>query len=538
MAEAERYTHTATFEDIMIESVEMVYTKGISPSIATVIFSKKDDTPTPDTGALTFGLVEAETITISDMKVTDKTENRNAGDIVATVTLADRRWKWPFAGTITGRYNRRDDAGELAGVAAEQKTVKELAELLLDAMGEAGYTTTAIDDTSQPFIDWDYSRPALELENLLDPLGYDIVLDYATDLVSVVKRGTGVTTLDGVDLAISTRSNQKIIPGTLRMVTGPTHVQVKDIELTAVALDTDGTIKPLADISFKPAAGWSLEDAREFRDAKEFEKEKLYRDTVFRWYRLPDTLDVDGDTLDRETYLDRLLPDLVDQVVDDDTGEATRDKPFAKGRYFDAKAVTDSEEVDKADNARRVDVSFQIDKKRGLVAFGRQVHYINADESLSPAEIKLTAAFEKRDDDDRRVSDYTITGGGSAEYHVVPLPDIHPEIVDGAYGNVLTILAHFISTAIRTDTEFGAPSALPRTLQFAGTRYWPLDGNLNELTWSITSGTAATTTAALGDVRNARDALPRNFRRLLTQTTKERKDASRRPKTGYTPNGR
>ncbi|QDU06839.1 hypothetical protein [Gimesia aquarii] len=174
-----------------------------------------------------------------------------------TIPIFDRRWKWQF-GSFSGHWNTKKN-----GVIEKrkEKTVRELAEMCLDAMGEIKYETKTLDELEKnkkisyrkkvrPEVHWDRIPPAQALNDLLTPLGYRVCLGW-DDIVRIEKQGVGalLPTEDlmsgGFDAELPETPDSVTVLGGITM-----HEALWELE--PVGLDLDGDWRPINHLSYAP----------------------------------------------------------------------------------------------------------------------------------------------------------------------------------------------------------------------------------------------------------------------------------------------
>lgn len=226
------------------------------------------------------------------------------------IPIFDRRWKWQF-GSFSGHWNIKKN-GFIEK--RKEKTVRELADMCLDAMGEIKYETKLLDQLEKekklpyrklvrPEIHWDRIPPAQALDDLLTLLGYRICLGW-DDIVRVEKQGEGALLPTKDIMTSGFEINLPEIPNSISVLGGHTmHEALWDLE--AVGLDIDGEWRPIDHLSYRPQDGWEsskplslpgiqqkadeVEDNLTPKDPeyrKRKEQYRLAKDKVFRSYRL------------------------------------------------------------------------------------------------------------------------------------------------------------------------------------------------------------------------------------------------------------
>lgn len=400
---------------------------GIRPSTGLLEIAPQTD-PLPVTGDLTIRY-ESGSIVLRDCRLTQPAMRADDG-VTIRVRVEDRRWKWAFCEPISGRYNRRDEHGQLAE--STEKSPRELAELLLDRMGESAYDITGLPEFSRPSIDWDYAQPAEELARLCDQLGCRVVLQLDnTVAVRVAGMGASLPTEAPVltdSLGLEDRSR----PDSLLLVGSPRRVQSR-FKLEAVGRDRDGEIRPLDELSYRPATGWQQVYPDSFSQLTSEEDRRLARATVYRWYRVVcsshldppvDSSETSGSsgssesdssgggiryelpTLGSATRREAVLPleaELFDTAVTSEGvvlplpcrvfGE------FVRGGYLPAWSVTNLEQ--------NWESGFQIDCDQGIVRLDQPAVRLTEDGTIAPARLYLETVHAWRGDEQSQPERWT-----------------------------------------------------------------------------------------------------------------------------------
>ncbi len=554
----------ATFPGItQIMSASITLGHGISPSTARITMAPQPGAIS-ETGMLSF-FIDSTTINFPDCKVDQGSYERNEGGEFWHLTLLDRRWKWRF-GQISGRYNVwRENAtlqnGDPVGfsgsglVADTERTPRELAELYLEAMGEVGYDVSALPNDTRPPVEHDFDNPAEALAELCENLGCRVVLRI-DNTVSIVRVGSGASLPTEQLLEDSLTIDPPEKPDAVAVVCGPSYFQV-DFPLEAVGLDRDqtsggdpsDTLKPLAELSYKPPGGWSTVDLPLFFDLSNNESEddvtglrSLATKSVFRYYRIKLPVKVpgyDGPDGGLITRLEQVLPLFEEQVV---TAVENHDAAPLPASVFGvwypgldeqantAVALTAQGNSPPAAGAEGTYKSpfynrgFTLDMARGLVIFSEPV-YRNATPSEAkvtpaPAQLVLRTKCQVRDAETlslvRHVHERS-TGGslGTSPQYIrreelvvshVPTYDpatyalettstTDPRVVSSVSSTADEVNAaadHYIDSAI---DEYAQPE--PRQVQVAGLHPLNLDGVIQQITYSV-GGAGAMTTIARG----------------------------------------
>lgn len=277
-----------------VVSAEYTLNHGISPGVCLMTIVPQRTLPT-EAGTLTISF-DGNKIRFPNCIPDQATFELNEQGELWRLSIFDRRWSWQTCGELHGRYNLRLpneldllEKVELLDFPTE-KTPRELLELCLKGMKEKGYSIKADlqnVEKYRPQIEWDYSNPATELARLCDLFGLRVVYGL-DDKVSIHSLGKGQELPDGKIIHDAGGNDVPEIPRILVFVGGPTRAQA-DIRIEAVGLDVDGRVKPINDLSYKPAGGWSASNPPYFSDMQDnWRTRELARQTVFRWYRVHD----------------------------------------------------------------------------------------------------------------------------------------------------------------------------------------------------------------------------------------------------------
>lgn len=250
-----------------VRSATITRTHGISPN--TIILDIAPQTDLVSRVGNLIVIYEGATLVIPDCIVDSSSLQFDTRRRIVSLIIFDRRWKWRF-GSISGHYNRLTDSADATDVASE-KSVRDLARLCLNEMGETNYDVSGLPDLSiGPEVEWECSNPARELELLCDEYSCRVVLSW-TNQVRIAQFGQGlrlpvgqivnsspIPALPGMNFPVAMpiiRVAKSIDPverpDAIKVCTAPIMFQI-DMELEAVGMDIDGAIRPLKDLSFAP----------------------------------------------------------------------------------------------------------------------------------------------------------------------------------------------------------------------------------------------------------------------------------------------
>jgi hypothetical protein len=526
----------ATFPGIRaIRSAVYTHTPGILPGSAELELVPQLEYPqmTGDL-ELTFG---GASVVFHEMKGDSASFERSAGGLLVRFHLLDRRWKWRECGGISGAYNTRlDDASIVPG---REKKPQELATLLLKAMGESGFDVSSLPNDTRPEVDWVRANPAQELAHLCESLGC-IVWLCLDDCVRIFPKGQGAPLVaDETSQVISAVLDPPEAPDEIVVTCAPTRYQ-DDFPLIAVGQESDGSWKPLDELSYAPDAsrddgGFATAGFPFFQGVTDPEANReLAESMIYRCYQIDKRRMVsdgiagfDGELDDFEQIT--LETQMCETLSEDDPANdqaVKRNRPMAIfGRWYRStqddyqntsdvfKPITDYE----SEYARQVLYAdeFQFDLQSGVVTFSSPVFRWELDASdntyrRQPADLVLRTACTIRARDtgaqvryERSMSKPSSIGealGTQPKYlrhdeitrQTVPQYD-DSYAVSGVRDNQNDIhpeIDYYLSAAYAQ-----YQTSEPQSMQYAGLKPLDVDGATASVTYGVGLG-GATTRAA------------------------------------------
>jgi hypothetical protein len=520
------------------------FTHGISPSIATVSAAPQPGF-SADVGPLvfTFGSV---VVTFPGCKLDYHSLQWDERGQVWRMQILDRRWSWKW-GKIAGHYNVYADDATVQGKGLDDSTEKsprELAKLCLEEMGESRYSLGDLPDEPRPEIHWDGIPPAEALADLCDQLGCRVVLGL-DNRVSLRRVGAGgQLPTDGV-MEDSENLDRPEMPDSIGVLCGPDRVQI-DFELEAVGLETASTrvpeeerstIKPIADLSYKPSEGWNIYRSPWFQPpavTTSKEDRELAARCVYRWYRikcpppgLPDYADIK-----------QVLP-LEDVQVETTTEEnrIVSQPAVVYGCWYpnwgDYDRTTEANVIGSIDpngtTDQRYNRPWTLDTQRGIVQFSVQT-YKNTESGSPPrkltvgeADIRLRVACVLKDKDTRAATRYERVRKTGVRLGTPTRWLRHDELTrnwvpeyGGSNFNVKSWAENSADLNVQCDHYLDAAMAeyrneFPTTRKYAGLRPIPLDGAIQQVTFVV--GPRGCTTTASRNTEQLDRVFPYRFRR-------------------------
>lgn len=384
-----------------VESASITRGMGITPSVFQIsIAPQARAVETDGTLELSFGNVR---ISFLSCHLDSSSLSYNANGYLVSLNLVDRRWKWQY-GSISGSYNLRNDDFTIRS--ETEKTPRQLATLCFEAMGENNFDVGALPNVARPTVEWEGENPAQALANLCDDLGCRIVLRLGGN-VRIVKANVGAPLPPGPVMDEQIADDPAERPDGITILCGRNRYQA-DFLTEAVGLDKDGKIKPIDDLSYKPAGGWNVADLPDFQSLADKELVQLAKMSVFRWYRIKASeaapINLPGYGLIKD--LAQILPIESEQVDVGVIDGVVKNKPArAYGVWFVpnmGRLTNNVEELTPlgADDDETSVPPFQVDEARGMIVFDRPVYLQGGTEpalTLEPATIRLRTAVSVRD---------------------------------------------------------------------------------------------------------------------------------------------
>jgi hypothetical protein len=424
------------------------------------------------------------------------------------LTIQDTRWRWA-RGRISGEYNlRRHDGSPRPNTL---RTPQQLLTLLLLACGlkPGKFDVGQVPNNVVPEKVWEYANAPAELASLVEELGCRVCLGPG-NTVKVCRSGVGAPLPLGGDVLDNSLSLQPADrPDVLRFVGGRTLYQM-DLRLEAVGRDLDGAIKPIDQLSYKPAEGWGAYDPKTGNGVGEkhgvgVERDKA-RDLALKWiykaYR-PVAFDFDGEV---GIAIERILP-ITDKLVTthkvDGVDEAEDAICFGQFSSGHANPVNNVDAVKADINGipslvfRR---GFSVDKELGIVTFEEAVYrmsewiagkgcvkhqpvlYLRTAVGLRDKNTMAFAHFEQ---------DLPLPG---VKYGTLPEIVLHDEVVK-KYWQVFeagAVVTKRNDDDVKKKADFYLAAAAlnwidktPGSVTYGGLKNIPVDGAIQQVSWWV-----------------------------------------------------
>jgi len=368
------------FDGKNVHTANFTLTQGISPGTGTITFAHTKIT-LPKFSALIFQdghqTIRLEPIYTMNPQIV---EDADQGQLL-TCAINDRRFYWKWGG-ITGRWNN-PTAG---GVANQEYTLTQLIDMCMAALGEVNYTLYNIPAVYPP-VTWEFDNPATAMQDICDK--FALRIGYHADNRIIVCPYNYVNAF--VPGSVSTQDygiNNDILPMGVYLVGGRKVHQIDFEKLVPVGEDTDGSIKAINDLSYKPEKiSWEKEIVHMFSNVSGDRERELASKCVFKWY----SIDWANVLYSADTVLP-LLTNIVETITTDQ-GLTEFDKPYIVGE----KTIWDGVKFKNIANGV-IEDGYSIDKKTGIVKFNKPVYKAKqigatAVEFQTP-KLTLVAAYE------------------------------------------------------------------------------------------------------------------------------------------------
>ncbi|WP_131282682.1 hypothetical protein [Blastopirellula marina] len=527
--------------------VRYTLSHGISPGRITIRAAPAAIRPMAE-GAALFRYAGA-VIQMPDCRLDQLTvETSGDGRSVMRVEILDQRWRWRF-GQLSGEYNVRIDDGD-AIASGTEKAPQDLARLCLQAMGQQRFDVSKMPNLLRPYVYWDYKIPALALADLADACGCRVVLKIG-GAVAIEPAGQGET----LPITLAATAGEAIYdrpetPAALKFVAAPNVYQM-DFDLAPVAVEPNGDIVPLDDVSYAPSLGWRSEPLAELGNVEAAHRE-LAQSCVWKYYQIQPKFTLPGDPPTRENMIEKIaevLPLLPHQVEADKTPDKTlrRRPPWVYGLFEKGAAtfpqIREHEQPDPELNETPQDLyarGFTVDHHRGLVIFAEPVYlYRQVDDNyeVHPARLKLRIACQRRDKQTRGVVRFEVSPQKPAR-QTAAQTILRDDIAREVYFNHQSKKVVSNEPDVKRQAEYYLQAAAkelqaaqPGTLTYDG--FWPIqpDGAIRQVSWIIHSSGKGSTIVS----RNREDDLvdmSYRERRLLERVVEMSRTERRREQRG------
>jgi len=201
------------------------------------------------------------------------------------LTIEDSRWRWSENhAPVWGQFNVQNTAGIEYW---SKKNAFDIGTMLFDALGETGYDCSALSTDDYPEFNWSAEPAAGALEQLASLYGLTVVPMF-NGRFRLLPIGVGsMPPNDDRAMDFQNADEPKTIPDALVFEGGPTRWQ-QELILEPVGFESfqfQNVVKPIDQLSYTPATGWSKEDPKTFNGVSA-EKRELAKACIWRMYRV------------------------------------------------------------------------------------------------------------------------------------------------------------------------------------------------------------------------------------------------------------
>lgn len=509
--------HQATFGGLPLRGLSFSFGRGVSPSVFTCFLPYQNLVdPVGDTLVFSNGL-EFPGCAVSSCHVHYFAQEKWP---ILAVHCKDRRWQWEGK-TINGDYNRRLSDGTVDP--STRKSPAELANLLLQALGEGGFDTSQMPGGVYPRALWRNTSADLELQRLCDYLACEVVLNPLTDLVEIWPLGVGANAGSSNELLPKVRhAPRSFVPAQIQAVGGETVYQSR-LKLQCALRNYDtGQQQLMADWSDKP--DWTVESPYSLPSQSDNNKRAIEYEALYREFRITGQQDgslaVPSCPASVASVDQYLLNDYLLETETDRDGYKRNLDCYLDGDYW---AYTD---LPSNTSSARYTGQFAISQERRIVKTPYPLFKLDSTGKYAEPALYLTTSYRVRDTDGTiiRVSRSGAVGGAGgtlvlrrpevfAIHSSSTSPGAQTNTEDQANAELDTYIGMFQQKyANPYASEITYPGLLPGTL----------DGNIAQVTWRWFlngHGHGASTTVCEGEEldTSAVDRRERQRRQLLAR---------------------
>jgi hypothetical protein len=233
----------------ILRPVSCVYTQttGFDPDVASLV-ALPQDSNFPAQGTLTMSW-DGTSVTLPQCLIDLSSVRFDGGGRQIHIVLKDRRVWWTRAAPVSGSYNV-----PRAGGVSRPLGLRDMASLLLTAIGEPSANVSVLPNDHFIPVHWQNADPLTELRQLLDSVGYSLTLGFGTEPVKVVRLGTGLSLPTTLRFVYTDAFDPAVPPRWAKVVFEPSWMQARFF-LEAVGRETDGSWKPINELSYAPDTG-------------------------------------------------------------------------------------------------------------------------------------------------------------------------------------------------------------------------------------------------------------------------------------------
>jgi len=263
----------------LIGRVSFTLRQGIAPSTGAIAFPAGVNLPVVADLRLNDGDRE---IVINDLYLVDPVEAWSESGQIVQATIADKRWLWKY-GAISGSYNVPSDYG----VPVQEQTLKQLITTCLSGLTVNYFHVV---DNVYPTVEWDYDSPAEAVQALCHQYGLAVCVSLNGQIWIAPETEERPDVEIGIgEIAKEITFQTPDTPASINVIGNPI-INQETFECYAVGIERfdHGTypnkLRPIADLSYKPAEGWGKSILIDFEDITNILHKKLAKQCIYRYF--------------------------------------------------------------------------------------------------------------------------------------------------------------------------------------------------------------------------------------------------------------
>jgi hypothetical protein len=467
------------------------------------------------------------TLVIPGCRLDEAHLTRNVHGHFCRIQILGPTWKWRLA-SIDGVYNVRGTDGNV--LAYTQKSTRELATLLFEAMLVPSFDVSGMPDTTGPFVNWRGTNAFEAMTALCHEWGCDFGLDLIGPVARIWKLGVGsglpsggrdITQDYGIDIAEP--------PDRLKLTLGSTLYQSK-LKLRAVMEEVDGSLVDIDEVSYIPVGGWTGCDPNDpLGPAADPLHRRLAKKTYLKYFLIESqadgTLNVPG--FGEVGSIEDILP--VQDVLAEDF--LVQEDNYRKSAYIEGVFAIDAGiSLRNSPAGERYEAPFRIDKEKGLVVCLTPAYKLDDLLRYVEPELYLVTSYHVRDVNHFQYVNasqtVTLANNGTGDL-VLDRPDLIRRVIAEYSGNTVTGTSNNDST-LQPDVdahlnaaaaEFQTSESMVKT--YVGIMPIVLSGTVRQISFFGSVGNDCITMASLNTEWEP-GLLRRRQRRLAAESERQR----------------
>lgn len=311
---------------------------------------------------------------------------------VVRVQLFGPTWRLR-KGSVDGVYNVVRPDGTIDP--DTRRSVRELAELLFQAMRWPLYDVSGLPSISGPSVNWQGHNAYAELIDLCHSCGCDFGLDIlAYPMIRVWRMGVGAgLPTGGFDRTQDYGIDIGEPPDAVKAYCSPTRFQSL-LKMRCLLPQKDGTLKPYEDVDYAPSGGWDGVDPSDpLPDSTDKVAQALAKKWLYRLWGAEAQADGTGEVPGYGTVdMANILP-LYDELAEDYTDDVLG--MFEQRSYLQGTIAVESEPQPMKNSPAhtRIDIGHRVIGDAGLVVTDGPVAKLTDDDRWTAADVFLMCSY-------------------------------------------------------------------------------------------------------------------------------------------------